>query len=116
MSLYIDLASGDALELLTGQNQKFSLPDNLEDQYLGTGLSGDIHGQVGRSGAVRISMFEVRDVSTSFAPAGVRSKQKGADGILGDDFIRRFNVIFDYSRKRMYLKPNKYYDQPFMNN
>lgn len=113
MSLYIDLASGDALELLTGPDQKFGLPDSLEQRYLGTGLSGDIYGGAGRSEAVRISIYELRDIPTLFAPKEVRSKQEGADGILGDDFIRRFNVIFDYKNLRLYLKPNSYYKTPF---
>ncbi|UCC78999.1 MAG: hypothetical protein JSW64_12075 [Candidatus Zixiibacteriota bacterium] len=113
MIFYIDLASGDALELLTGPDQKFTMPDSLMDQYLGTGLSGDIHGQSGKSVAVRISMYELRNITTAFAPAEVRSKQEGADGILGNDLIRRFNVIFDYSNARLYLKPNGFYETPF---
>jgi len=113
MIFYIDLASGDALELLTGSKQKFSLPDSLVDEYLGTGLSGDIHGKTGRSAALRISSYELRDVATAFAPAEVRSKQEGADGILGNDLIRRFNVIFDYANGRLYLKPNGLYKIPF---
>jgi hypothetical protein len=113
MIFYIDLASGDALELLTGPGQKFGMPDSLVDQYLGTGLSGDIYGKTGRSKAIRISAFELSDVSTSFAPERVRSKQEGADGILGNDLIRRFNVIFDYANSRLYLKPNGFYGAPF---
>ncbi len=113
MSFYIDLASGDALELLTGPDQKFTMPDSLVDQYLGTGLSGDIHGQIGRCQVLRISSYELRDVAASFAPAKVRSKQEGADGILGNDLIRRFNVIFDYANARLYLKPNGFYETPF---
>jgi hypothetical protein len=113
MTFYIDLASGDALELMTGPNQKFTMPDGLTDQYLSTGLSGDIYGQRGRSEAVRISSYELRDVNTAFAPEEVRSKQEGADAILGNDFIRRFNVIFDYADRRLYLRPNGYFDIPF---
>jgi hypothetical protein len=113
MVFYIDLASGDALELLTGPDQKFSMPDSLVDQYLGTGLSGDIYGKTGISKAIRISTYELRDVSTAFAPEKVRSKQEGADGIIGNDLIRRFNVIFDYANSRLYLKPNGFYEVPF---
>ena len=113
MILYIDLASGDALELLTGPYQKFTMPGSLENEYLGSGLSGDIYGKTGKSEAVRLSLYELRDVSTSFAPVEVRSKQEGADGILGNNFIRRFNVIFDYKNLRLCLKPNSSYDTPF---
>lgn len=110
---YIDLASGDALEMLTRPDQKFTLPDSLEESYLGTGLSGDIYGYKGTSHRWRLGQFDITDIATSFAPAEVRSKQEGADGILGNDAIRRFNVIFDYPRSVIYVKPNSYFETPF---
>jgi membrane-associated protease RseP (regulator of RpoE activity) len=33
-------------------------------------------------------------------------------GILGGEILRRFTVIFDYSRRRMILEPNAHFDQP----
>jgi len=113
VSLYIDLASGDALELLVKQDIKFHLPDSLEDTYLGTGLSGDIHGQSGRIASLRLGSFLLKDVTTSFAPAEIRSKQDNADGIIGNNSLRRFNVIFDYKGKNLYLKPNEFFSEPF---
>jgi hypothetical protein len=113
MLVYIDLASGDALELLVGPQQKFTMPKNLTASNLGTGLSGDINGQVGRSVRLNIGGFDLHDIRTAFAPAKVRSKQEGADGILGDDVIRRFNIIFDYPHARLYIKPNNTFQTPF---
>ncbi len=113
VSLYIDLASGDALELLVKEDIKFSLPDSLEDAYLGTGLSGDIHGQTGRISSLKIGPYYLKEVMTSFAPAEIRSKQDNADGIIGNNSLRRFNVIFDYKGKKLYLKPNEYFSEPF---
>ncbi len=112
VSLYIDLASGDALELLVKEDMKFHLPDNLEDAYLGTGLSGDIHGQSGRIASLKLGFFHLNDVTTSFAPAEIRSKQDNADGILGNNSLRRFNIIFDYKGKALYLKPNSHFNEP----
>jgi hypothetical protein len=113
VTFYIDLASGSALELLTKTGQKFSMPDSVKSSYLGTGLSGDIHGSIGRSRHLWLGPFELSDVRTDFAPAEVRSKQQGADGILGNDAIRRFNVIFDYTHRRLYIRPSKYFAVPF---
>jgi len=106
MCAYIDLAAEDVLQLLTREDQRYTLPDSLQASYLGTGLSGDINGSKGKSFRVRMAEFEIHDIATSFAPAAVRSKQDGADGILGNGFIENFNVIFDYYRERMYLRPN----------
>jgi len=113
VTLYVDLASGEALEMLTGPDQVYTLPDSLEESYLGTGLSGDIHGQRGRVAGLQLASFPLNDIPTSFASAKIRSKQEGADGILGNDFIRRFNIIFDYTNERLFVKPSKYFEQPF---
>ena len=114
VDLYMDIAGGEALELLVRPDMKFTMPDGLtEVKYLGTGLSGDIYGRVGEICMLRIGPFDLRDVPTTFPPAEVRSKQEGADGILANQALRRFNVVFDYSRLRLYLKPNATYDVPF---
>ena len=34
-------------------------------------------------------------------------------GMIGIDVINRFNVIFDYANKKIYMKPNKNYGAPF---
>ena len=113
LECYIDLASGDALELLTGPDQKFTMPDNLEDSYLGTGLSGDIHGQVGRVRKFTIAGYDISDIPAAFVKGDVRSKQDSGECILGNNLIRRFNIIFDYHRSRLLLKPGKHFDKPF---
>ncbi|MCP4582183.1 MAG: hypothetical protein GY839_11255 [candidate division Zixibacteria bacterium] len=113
MSLYIDLASDEALELLTGKEQRFSLPDVTEEMYLGTGLSGDIYGKRGKIKMMSISSFELYNIDAAFAPAEIRSKQEGADGVIGNDFIRRFNVIFDYENGFLFLKSSSFFNTPF---
>jgi hypothetical protein len=112
--VYIDLAAGEALEVLVGPSMKLSLPDTLtERKYLGTGLSGDIYGRVGRVERLEIGPFALTDLPADFPPAKVRSKQEGGDGILGNNAIRRFNVIFDYSQSVLYIKRNGHTDEPF---
>ena len=112
-SFYIDLASEEALEMLVRADQKFTMPAKLDSSYLGTGLSGDIYGSRGRSRHLWLGGYMLSDVRTAFAPAEVRSKQKGADGVLGNDCLRRFNVIFDYAHQKLYLKPNGSFGTPF---
>jgi hypothetical protein len=111
--LYLDSAAGEALELLVRPEMAFALPESLKEEYLGTGLSGDVCGKVGSIDLLTIGPFRLFDVPTAFPPAEIRSRQEGADGVLGGMTLRRFNVIFDYSRNKMYLKPNKTYSIPF---
>lgn len=110
---YIDFAAGEAIELLERDEMKFSMPDNLTKSYLGTGLSGDIYGSYGKISKLKIADFELTDVKAAFAKAEIRSKREGADGIIGNDALRRFNIIFDYKSLKLYLKPNSHFNEPF---
>ena len=114
VSLYIDLASSEALELLVKPDMKFSLPESLIEKHLGRGLDGDIFGQFGRISSFKIGSYVLHDVPTAFPQAAIRSRQQGADGILCDNALRRFNLIFDYSREKLYIKPNRSFNEPFV--
>lgn len=113
ISTYIDLASGDAIELLEGEDMKFSLPKITEKDYLGRGLSGDVFGKKGKISKLIIGGYELKEVATSITPKKIRSKQKNADGILGNDSLRRFNLIFDYANRILWIKPNDYFYDKF---
>lgn len=113
LSMYIDYASRDAIELLEKPGMKFSLPEKIEESYLGRGLSGDIYGKTGVISKLIIGPYELNNVKAAFAPAEVRSKQDNADGILGNGVFKRFNLIFDYANKKLYLKPNTFFNEPF---
>lgn len=113
ISAYIDLASREALELLLRERVPFKMPDDARDYYLGRGVSGDIHGKRGRIAWLRLGPYTLRNVAAAFAPAEVRSRQRDADAVLGNDAIRRFNVVFDYAGGNLYLKPNSHFDEPY---
>lgn len=112
--VYIDSASSEALELLVRPDQKFTLPGNLEMRYLGRGLSGDISGQFGRVAVLRLGSFVLKDVPTAFPKADVRSRQPGADGIICNNTLLRFHVVFDISAEKLYLKPNSLFGKSFL--
>lgn len=113
ISVYIDYASRDAIELLERPGMKYGLPRDTEEAHLGRGLSGDIYGRTGRVARVIIGGHGLLDVSAAIADAKVRSKQDNADAVLGCGALRRFNLIFDYAGKKLYLKPNSHFDEPF---
>ena len=113
LSTYIDFAASEPIELLERPGMKVGLPEKTIDAYLGTGLSGDIHGKKGNISKLIIGPYELNDVTASFAPAKVRSKQENADAVLGSGALRRFNLIFDYSNRKLYMKPNAQFNEPF---
>jgi len=113
VSLYIDLASSEALKMLIRDDMRFSLPEGLEEYLLGRGPSGDVRGYRGRIASLELGPFSLHDVATAFAPAVVRSRQPGADGVLSNDALRRFNVLFDNQNASLNLRPNSQYHAPF---
>lgn len=113
LNCYIDYASSESIELLMKPGQKFSLPEVTEEYYLGRGLSGDIYGKRGKIAKVVIGPYELKNISAAFAPAEVRSKQRGTDAVVANNLLRRFNLIFDYANKKFYIKPNSHFDAQF---
>lgn len=113
LSMYIDFASRDAVELLERPEMKFRLPNDTEAAHLGTGLSGEIYGKRGRVARLIIGPYALENVDAAIAPAEVRSKQDNADAVLGNASLRRFNLIFDYAGGHLYIRPNSHFDEPF---
>jgi len=113
LSTYIDCAAGDAILLLEKPNMKFRLPKETTNVHIGRGLSGDIYGQAGNISELIIGPYKLNNVIASIASDEVRSKQENADAVLGNGSLRRFNLIFDYANKKLYLKPNTHFNDPF---
>ncbi len=109
LDCYIDYASSETLELLTRPEQKFTLPEEIREVYLGRGLSGDIYGKKGNVSRVIIGPYESYDLEAAFVPAEARSKQTGADAVLAAGLLKQFNLIFDYAKMTLYIRPNKSY-------
>jgi len=57
-------------------------------------------------------VFKDVPLSLSQATSGV-SAMDGYLGLLGNEFLFRFNMTFDYNHSAIYLQPNKYYTTPF---
>lgn len=109
----IDFASEEAVELLLRDGAKFPIPESMERASLGTGLSGDVHGGVGRVASFTIGRHSLFDVAAVFPDAATRSKQDGADAVIGNRLLRRFGLVFDYDSATLWLRPNDAFGGPF---
>src|SRR5690606_30149102 len=97
-------------------NDKLKLPPKVMEAYLGRGLSGDIHGKVGRLGSMSLGSYSFEDLPASYPneeAIRVALKVANRNGNLGSDILKRFNVIFDYPHNRLILQPNRRYRHPF---
>ena len=106
--VYVDCASSETIEFLVRPGVTFRAPDGATEVLLGRGLSGDIHGRRGTIPRLQIGPHELRDVVAAFVPARIRSKAKGADAVLSNGALCRFDVVFDYARARLLVRPNHF--------
>jgi hypothetical protein len=105
LDCYLDLADGDEFVFLVHDSARFALPAGLEPTYVGRGLSGDVHGWKGRAAWLELGGRRFEDVAVTWAPDEARSKQPGAQGVVGGGFLSRFNTVYDYAGERLYVRP-----------
>lgn len=110
----IDAGSNLQLILLPSFIERHKLRDSLPltRTTYGRGVGGEIPLPVGRAESVRIGGFTLQRPVTAF-PAGGTFGTAGKAGNIGTAILRRFKVVFDYSRGRVHLEPAKNFSDPF---
>ncbi|MGV3502645.1 MAG: aspartyl protease family protein [Adhaeribacter sp.] len=113
--LILDTGAGHALSLEQESHSGIKVPVPALRTQLGTGLSGSIMGYVGRIPQFQLNKFVFKNMLTSFPDhADVAAKvQVGRNGNLGNEVLKRFNLVVDYSRSRLSLRPNSRLKEPF---
>jgi hypothetical protein len=113
--LIVDTGGKPQLALVANAGKRI-VPSARVVRFLsGTGFRGDVFADHGRLAELRFGSHRLSNVITGFwnedvAPALGETK---TDGPLGLGTLYRFNLIFDYTRGRMLIKPNRYYADPF---
>ncbi|MCS7018924.1 MAG: aspartyl protease family protein [Cytophagales bacterium] len=114
--LLIDTGASSAVSLDVLSHPDIHYPTQYIEAYLGQGLSGDIHGKLGRIESLEIGKYVLKNVTASFpdsASLGMFAGSKQRNGQLGADVLKRFRVWMDYEGGRIYLKPNSFFKEPF---
>ncbi|MGB0840364.1 MAG: aspartyl protease family protein [Chitinophagales bacterium] len=114
------------LLLDTGASQAISifeagveLPKPNLSTYLGKGITGEIHGHIARVERIQLGKFAFDNVIVGYPEATSLQLALNThtwNGNLGAEILKRFTVIFDYSRERLYLRKNWNYKRPFYYN
>lgn len=109
----IDAGSNFGLTLIPSFIEKHRMmsrvPKTIETRARGVG--GEFLISIGRIKGLGLGRFTLQDTITAFPQRGFFGRE-GAAGNIGGLILRRFKVIFDYSRKRMILEPNKHFSEP----
>ena len=112
----IDTGAGGSVRL----NRPFVEAHKLRDRYkpgydriIGYGVGGSERGGVVRLGRLTLGGVGVKGVraalTTAVAGGGA---DKAVAGNVGEGFLHRFNLTFDYARMRIIFEPNSHYAEP----
>jgi len=114
--LLIDLGNSDAIWLFPTLIKNFVYNRPNIDDFLGRGFNGDIYGKRSRIHNFYLGDFKFEKPLTSMPDefsiqhVNLVENRKGS---VGGEIMRRFTVIFDYPNKKLYLKKNRNFDDPF---
>lgn len=114
--LLIDLGNSDAIWLFPALIKNFVYNRPNIDDFLGRGFNGDIYGKRSRIHNFYLGKFKFEKPLTampdefSIQHVNLVENRKGS---IGGEIMRRFTVVFDYANKKLYLKKNRYFDDPF---
>jgi hypothetical protein len=116
VKLLIDTGAGVALLLFSNTHPLLTPPSNSVKGTLALGLGGRVEGFVGKVNHLQLTEKIVfSNITTAFQDVGdfVDSTfAKSKNGIFGEILLQRFDVIIDYVRGNLYLKPNRAYRKP----
>jgi hypothetical protein len=117
LELLVDTGLSDGLWIfekeLNIENKKYI------NDYLGAGIGGNVYGKRVRFKNINFSDFEFKEPivsipdSISFLKKNILNQR---DGSVGGEILKRFNVVFDYSKQIMYLDKNNNFNNKFYYN
>ena len=117
LELLVDTGLSDGLWIfekeLNVKNKKYI------DDYLGSGIGGNVFGKRVRFNTINFSDYEFKEPiismpdTISFLKKNILNKR---DGSVGGEILKRFNVVFNYSKQIMYLDKNNNYNSKFYYN
>ena len=114
-TLLVDTGAAIPLLIHTNTDSSLVLPDFVIDGRLGYGLGGPIRGFLGKVKRLDLGPNRFDFVLTSFQDIDIKNFGKDIvrNGILGNKLLSRFHVIIDYFNMKLYLKPQKKYNNKF---
>lgn len=119
VKLLIDSGASNALSLYISTNERLQVPEKTIYSFLGSGLNGDIFGDIGRIKALKLGKFNFEEPVVSYPEEeGIKRALVMSDrnGSLGAEILKRFTITFNYANNEVYFKPNAWYKEGFRYN
>ena len=120
LRLLIDSGSSNAFSLYKVTHDEIIVPESNISTLIGVGLSGNVHGYLGRIQKIKLGdtfIFEEPVVAYPDSFAIRRAFELGdRNGSLGGEALRRFKVIFHYQDGYLLVRRNKDFGEDFYYN
>lgn len=120
VKLLVDTGSSDALWLFEDDSLHIKPPQNKYfDDFLGKGLSGNIHGKRSKIALFEMKNYQLRDVNVAFPDSTSISfarKYEERNGSISGELLKRFYIIMDFRNSKMTVKKNGNFKKPFFYN
>ena len=95
------------------------IPEKYYDDYLGKGLNGNIFGKRTMVEGFRLGNNSLQGPKVAFPKMENFNSLKDIgdrNGSVGGEILKRFNVVFNYSKNEIILKRNRNFKTPFQYN
>jgi hypothetical protein len=119
VKLLVDSGGSDAMWLFENTHPNIKPPTNYFDDYLGEGLGGAILGKRSKIKALVLGNYVLKNITVSYPDSTSIAHAlqfKSRNGSLGANILKRFTVYFDYKNRKLYLKKNSAFKNPFRYN
>jgi predicted aspartyl protease len=106
----IDTGMSGTLLFRTTTVNRYGLPADMRTIQAPTSIeaSGEFNRRIGRAKSLQLGRFIMDNPLVSLA-----QNVEGEGGLVGEEILRRFKVIFDFSHRRMILEPNSHFKDPY---
>lgn len=110
VKLLVDTGSTGSVSLAPASHPDLSAP---QQYYVSTsqGLTGDTLSHLTVADSLEFGEYRLNQLLASYSITGEYG-ENDSNGILGNRALSRFNLIFDYTNERLWVKPNQRYTLP----
>ena len=120
VKLLMDTGGSDAIWLFEHTNKNLSPSrDKQFKDFLGIGLSGSVYGIRSKLEKFSLSKFELKELNVAYPDSidlSLAINHKERNGSIGGNILKRFNYFIDYQSKRIQIKKNSFFNEPFYYN
>ena len=109
----MDLGYNDQAQIATGGEHGFVAPPGAVPVSLGFNIQREeTRGNLGMLPGIVIGGYEVENIPCGFV-VEEHNDHTFHEVMIGLGLLSRFNLVFDFSRQRLFVEPNRNFAKPF---